>query len=454
MSMKLSDLFATLCFTAFVFWLLSTGMDGPLPAAIGIPNASSYFLPIHIPFLLLIGFFCPYRRFNRLAPANCILSAALTLALAWADASSGRYLLMLLGASGAFITIGASVALRRCSAPLLCAAGGLAIANLLFLPLSISEQVSGWHFAAVAIPLLAIPVLSRRLPDPVQTTAAVSFWHYLPFIVVFQIVSGLMYSFLMPAYYKSALLPGFELFFYIAAVFAAFWLARKNRDLVLVCGVVLGMASFALLHNVSASPLQVDMSMFAMQAAAGFIDLAIIAILLAFPNPVRAFGIGTATLCTGIVLGKIAGYHFSDISEAIVLTGNIILNLSILTLYFLGRHHYGSQTRADQTTTATPQGEISPALPGMAALQGAGAATPPEAPGIDRIEDRIPAHLRLMLSERELYVLIKALEGRTYRETARELEISESTVKTYMVRIYEKAGVKKKKDLLQMLNGK
>jgi len=458
--MKISNLFPVICFTAFVLWLLSTVMDGPLLSALGISNATSFFLPVHIAFLLLIGLFCPPGLFERLAPANCILSAGLTLALAWVTPPVGRYILMLLGASGAFVTIGASVALRRSPAPLLCAAFGLVIANLLFMPLGIWPGGDWWRFAAVAVPLSAIPFLTRRLPDPPEAPDAASLWHYLPFIAVFQIVSGLMYSFLMPAYHKSALLPGSELLFYIAAVFAAFWLVRKNRDLALVCGVLSGMAAFALLQN-SPAPLQVNMGMFAMQAGAGFIDLVIIAILLTFPRPVRAFGIGTATLCTGILAGKIIGYYFADFSEVIVLTGNLVLNLSILVLYFVGRHHYISQARI-RTPSSTvedrpgaPHGPMPPAR-----TQDSGPPDPPMPVSADRpihisnedpFADKLPAHLRLLLSEREYVVLKRALAGQTFRETARELAISESTVKTYMGRIYEKMGAKGKKQLFEML---
>jgi DNA-binding CsgD family transcriptional regulator len=432
MAMKFSALFPAIGFTAFVYWLLSTVMDGPLPAAIGIPNASSFFLPAHIPSLLLIGFFCPRPLFDRLAPANCVLSAALTLALAWANPSAGRYILILLGASGAFMTIDACVALRRSAAPLLGAACGLVIANLLFMPLSAGAEGSWWQFAAVAAPLLAIPILKQWLSESDPARNGTGLWHYLPFIVVFQIVSGLMYAFLMPAYNQSALLPGFELLFYIAAVFLAFRIAQKNRDLTLVFGVVSGMAAFALLYN-GPSALRINLSMFAMQAGAGFIDLSIIAVLLAFPKPVRAFGIGTATLCSGIVGGKIIGHYFADFSEAIVLTGNLVLNLSILTLYFLGRYHYIGRPAAEASAAATdpPQKTID---------------SNPEPD-----DDNLPAHLRLLLSEREYIVLKRALAGSTYRETARELEISESTVKTYMYRIYEKMGVKRKKELFELL---
>ncbi|MFW6428794.1 MAG: response regulator transcription factor [Desulfosalsimonas sp.] len=64
----------------------------------------------------------------------------------------------------------------------------------------------------------------------------------------------------------------------------------------------------------------------------------------------------------------------------------------------------------------------------------------------------MPDYLRLLLSEREYFVLKRALLGSTYRQIARELDISESTVKTYMRRIYEKTGAKGKKQLVETLN--
>jgi DNA-binding CsgD family transcriptional regulator len=64
----------------------------------------------------------------------------------------------------------------------------------------------------------------------------------------------------------------------------------------------------------------------------------------------------------------------------------------------------------------------------------------------------MPEHIRLLLSDREYRVLIGTLERKNFREIASELSISESTVKTYMRRIYEKMGVKGKKELLQMLS--
>lgn len=451
MAMKRSDLVPVVVFTVFVFWLLTTVMNGPLLSAIGMPRATSYFLPVHIPFLLGIGFFCSRARFDRLAPVNCIVCAAMTLVLPWVAVSAARYLLMCMGASGAFVTIYACVSLRRSRAPLLCAAAGLVLANLMLISLSVGARGSWWQFAVVAAALAAIPFMNRWAPTVDPPCSGVALWHYLPFIFVIQIVSGLMYAYLMPAYHRAALLPGFELLFYIAGVLLSYRIARKSRDLALVCGVMLGMAAFALLFSVP-SALRINLSMFAMQAGAGFVDLVIIAVLLVFSNPIRAFGLGMATLCAGILGGKIIAYHFGAYSGAITLAGNLMLNLSIITLYLIGRH----QALRHRTAAASAAGTTAAVTPAAAPPAGG-----PEAPSPLRgfpvadpepDEEKLPARLRLLLSEREYDVLKRSLAGHTYRKTAQELRISESTVKTYMYRIYEKMDVRNKKELFEKLS--
>jgi DNA-binding CsgD family transcriptional regulator len=50
-------------------------------------------------------------------------------------------------------------------------------------------------------------------------------------------------------------------------------------------------------------------------------------------------------------------------------------------------------------------------------------------------------------------VLRGVARRRTYKQVAHELGISESSVKTYMHRIYEKSGVSNKRQLLARLQG-
>jgi len=113
--------------------------------------------------------------------------------------------------------------------------------------------------------------------------------------------------------------------------------------------------------------------------------------------------------------------------------GNAALNLAVLSLYFAHRR--------------APQG---PGTPAALATAGApGLALEPAAPS----PYRVSPSLRARLSTMEENVLEGVLAGKTFREVAAGLQVSESSVKTYMKRLYEKAGVRGKADLLAKLTG-
>jgi DNA-binding CsgD family transcriptional regulator len=430
-------------FAAFVIWLLAIVMEGPLIAVTGVAETSLFFLPPHIISLLLIGIFCPDPLFRRMAPLFCVLTALLTMAVPLANVHLVPYLLGAMGISGAFIAICACKSLKLSPAPLVSASGGLVAANLVAIPLMASSGASYWQFAWIAGCLLVIPVVAHRRPESSQEPESVGRWHYLPFMLVFQIISGLMYTFIMPVYQPVAYIAGIELLFYILAVPAAFFLIRKNFDLALVCGVLLAMAAFALLQ-VQEVRFTINMSLFAMQAGAGFIDLAFLALLLGFGNPIKAFGLGLGVFCLGIFMGSTIASSFANLAESIVLTGHLVLNLSIVVLYIVGRFHDHRLVPGEASASiALPLAD--PALK-LELLEMAG-----HAGGAENMP-RVPENIRLLLSDREHLVLIGALDRKSFREIADELSIAESTVKTYMRRIYEKMGVKGKKELLQLLS--
>lgn len=400
-------------FAAFVWWLLAIPMNGPLLAQLGIDQASRSFLLPHASALALLGLFCPPWLFRRLLPAAVSLTIALSMAVAlWPDQSP--YFLPLLGGCGALVAIQACLLLRRSPAPMLSAAIGLIAANLLLIPLFRWPELGLWGAGLVSLPLLLI--LSAHAPIDKDEPPPCGLLHYLPFVLVFHMISGLMYAFIAPQYQTVAFFSGAELLFYMAAVLAAAWLIGKSRDLTLVCGIVLGMVAFALLQF--ATPVTVNLGMFAMQGAAGFVDLFLLAYLLSFSHPIRAFGLGQATLCFGIAAGQWLDGRYGDMIETMVFS---IINLAVLTLYLLSR-------RLDEEVTVNH-------------------------PTLSEAPVRISDNVRLLLSDREYLVLLRSLEGHTYRHTAAELEISESSVKTYMKRICDKLGVSSKKDLLKTLSG-
>jgi DNA-binding CsgD family transcriptional regulator len=418
-------LLPVLAFASFILWLLAVPMDGPLPGAIGMPAATRYFLLPHAGMLALLGLACPPRWFARLAPPGIVATVLLTMLLPW-QINNAPWILFGLGLSGAFVTIRAGLALRRQQKPVMHAALGLVLGNLLLFPFCMRPTGQAWLFSLTSLPLL---LLLKCPPSIPASAGSGKLWPYLPFILVFNVVSGLMYSFIFPAYKAAAFALGMELSFYMVAVLATALIIRRERDLALICGIILGMAAFALLQYPSRST--INLSMFIMQAGAGAIDLFLLVFLLSLPAPIRSFGVGLATLCLGIAGGKWVGRHFADMAEAIALCGHLMLNLSLLTLYFLGRRRHGHTL-----PMALPR-EGNPA-----------AMADDNADGL-----RIPDHLRRLLSEREYLVLVGTVDGKSYRDIAESHGISESSVKTYMRRINSKLGAGSKKELLQRLEG-
>ena len=57
-----------------------------------------------------------------------------------------------------------------------------------------------------------------------------------------------------------------------------------------------------------------------------------------------------------------------------------------------------------------------------------------------------------MLTAKEIEVVEKILGGKSRKEIADELHISENTVKTHLKHIYEKLGIAKKQELLTLLH--
>ncbi|KIH78001.1 regulatory protein, luxR family [Geoalkalibacter ferrihydriticus] len=442
----------SLSFAAFVFWLLAVPMNGPLLDAAGIADASGFFLIPHILSLVLIGTFISGDTFKKLAPTCVATTILLSMALPLSTAAA-PWLLMFLSVCGAFVAVDATTRLHNAKSPVLSAASGLVLGNLLFFILHLGPKGEFLPFALVSLPLLLLLFSTQGTTPHKPTFPSARLLHYLPFVLVFHIVSGLMYSAIYPVYHPAALFPGAELPFYMLTALGAVWLVKKHRELALIFGILLGMAAFAALQH--GQLLSINLSMFAMQAGQGFVDLFLLAYLLSFVQRIRAVGLGLATLCLGIYCGQLIGQNMHEFVGAIVMTGHIALNLAVLTLYFLGR-------RRDYIDPPAPSPEIraqSVHLPAYH-LQPALVPVPIQNLSLPQenldppLEERLPENLRLLLSQRECLVLAHSLDGRPYRIIAADLNISESSVKTYMKRICDKLGVQGRKGLFDILEAK
>jgi len=418
-------------FSVYVLWLLAFPMDGILSACAGSQNFLLWFLVPHaFSLLVTVHFLREERIFRRVSSLGIVLVVAVT---ALFPHCSGNYLplAVLAGISSAPLAIKACSLIKLSVNPFRTAAAGLAAGNILlylfsYLPLTDSTK------AMVLAVLLLLPLHS---PCVVSGNGSIrKLVKYLPFVFVFQLVSGLMYGFLMEEYAVQSFLKSSELLFYIVAVLGGVYVASRRLDALLALGVLSAMFSFSFL--LGKTGLATNISMYAMQGATGFVDLFLLCLLLSCEGTSKALGYGLATTCFAIVGGKIASIVVGDQLSLIVSVANIILTLAVLLLYFKNTKSESAPIPSLETggpilQDTTCAVELANDFPGWSS--------------------GLPRGFSKRFSAKEKRVLELVLLGKTFRVAAASLEISESSVKTYMKRIYEKTGVSSKTELVRLL---
>ncbi len=411
---------------AYTLWLLAFPMKGQLiledPGGVLL---LAYLLP-HIAALLLLAFAGAASILEGWQNAGIGLTMAGTLAFPVLAPEHAPAVMVLLGLSSAAVLLKVASVLRSSPNPPLSAAGGLALGNaLLFLFLEIAPQPQVLAFLLAG--LLAVNLQPGAMP---QSSRTQDLYPYLPFVFAYYVISGLRYQVLQPDFSRLSLSPGFDLACYILAVGAAYVVYRSNRDLILVLGIFFGMLSLSLGFFPANAALR--SSMICMQASVGFVDVFLLSLLLQQANYIRAFGLGIAVMCLGIAGGEAVAGYLQGVEYGDIIVGNGVLSVAVLILFLLGRENAGPKGDSSQVE----------ALPGV---RFAGQA---ELDSGGRLLDGLPPGLRSRLSPRERSILELVIQGRRYKDIARAMDISESSVKTYMRRVFEKAGVSDKQELM------
>lgn len=410
---------AILRFSIFILWLLAFPMNGFLLGKTGTEHAFLFYV---IPQALAL-FATRFLINNRLFPVvvNVAISTVVAGTALFPYAGNRALpLLALLGVAAACLLVKSIGDMGRVANPPLagaiCMAGGN-LALLLLMKLPLTPQ---------AIHLLLALLLLVPLFAPTPRCGAEekdAFVGYLPFLFVYELVSGVMYGSLMAMYNRYAFLDGIELLFYAGTAFIGAYLVRKGKDALLVLGILGGMLSFSLLQI--RGGLSVNLSMFAFQSSAGFIDLFILVLLFTRTDTLRAAGPVFGTVCAGIAGGYAISGATGGEGGLVVGSANLILTIAVFIFVFFVR-------KRNMEREVRPEPEESPQRPAGINLS--------------------PA-LKKRLSGQEQAVLDCVLRNMTFRETAEDLSLSESSVKTYMKRIYEKTGVTGKEELFTVLAG-
>jgi DNA-binding CsgD family transcriptional regulator len=409
-------------FALYTAWLSAFAMSGPLLG----DGLLLYFLIPHVLGLLWLtqpGAVAWFQLAVLIGRWCCVIGTAGSVVVA----GLAPALMVVLGFAAAPVCLRAFMALRDTKAPVDAAWLGLTAGHLLMLGLVNLPQIHCDGCAWTVHPgtlLLAVLLLWLGRAPAVQAasiTGPVKLdGRLLAPIFFFQVASGLMYGGLFPAFAEHGFLADTHLvmLFYPLGALLALQILPYRRDVTLLVGVFLSLLGFALWPLLPVA-LGANVGMALTLGAAGIIDLLLLAHVLSFRNQRQAAGYGVAVLCSGIVLGKWIAVGFATGSKTIGLVSLVMLNLTAILLSLM------------RSSTAAPTRD-DPASVEMATL--------PACPWIAQ------------LSPQERAVLVQVCHhDKTYRAIATELGVSESTIKTYMQRIYRKAGVYNRKQLRHRL---
>ncbi|PLX99722.1 MAG: hypothetical protein C0622_10090 [Desulfuromonas sp.] len=399
----------TFSFAVVTLWLLAFPMAGPLQAGNMHPDALLLFLVPHIISLVLFVLLPP-KDLKALTTAGIVLAISATLVYAFFPRlTAGAIVLSGVGGAGALVHAGVQVGAGN--NPPKAAGLGLILANLLLLLITQLPLPDAAKLAFVAI-LLGLPLFGTLIIRP--RAAMKPLRYLLPFIFIYHLVAGFLYGFLLPLYQQDSWINGSELICYCLAVLIAWALFMRHRFVPLFAGVLLAIISCILLYPMTTTG--INLGMWTMQGASGCVDLFLIAFLVTQKDPARAFAAGCATICSGILAGALLSGGLQGHPPALIFSGSVVLNLAAISLFLLYRRHEEQ--------------------------------SPPK----EKLTEKLPIHLAQRLSERECMVLQQVQEGARYQDVALKLSISESSVKTYMNRIYEKTGMRGKKQLLAYID--
>lgn len=306
------------------------------------------------------------------------------------------------------------------------------------------------------------------------------------FIMIITVDSGLMYQVVRPAFAHHEFLSSFYwAVSYIGAVaLMKIMPERIRRSHILYIAIAMIGFAFILFHVLDTSAASYIVIDTLMLGAFGICDLfwwVILGELLVYAaNPVKVFGIGLSANILGVLVGSVAGGQLARLSGGrdsvsaaaigIVLISllalphlydnlaRVIKNQAFLEGLFARRTERDDEGAAPIASTA---GAALPADPAAAAPtpSAAGAAAPappstrvttgsPTFDPTDRIKT-VSAAFDLTGREEEIAGLLS--RGLTYKMIARELHISENTVKTHIKNIYSKMNVRSKPEFLEIV---
>lgn len=421
-----TDLLLAAPFALYVLWLTAFPMAGPL---LGDKVAMDWFLWPHALGLLVCAHRAAVRYARQLFIGGTLLTAAATFAYALLMDACGAALLAMLGFAAAPMLIQTLLQLKITSRPILLSALCLGVGNFAMLVLTYLALSDFVKLATLSVALLSVLLVPRQ-PMEFTTGQGAVVCRYLPFIFLFQITSGLMYGLLLPFYYKNSWLSGSEVLIYVVIAIATAKYLGQKREAMPVCSILLATLAFVFFQMPSRT-LAGNLGVWSMMAAAGIIDIAVLTYAFSSTEQPRGVACCFATMLAGIASGSQMVLWIND--KALGTAALCALIFSAIALFIT---RYPQQ---NMLAASLPE-QISP--------------PPPSQPVSNSNEESphdLPVAPRHPFSNQEWRVLQAVAQYQTYREAATALGITESSVKTYMQRMYKKTGTFRRQQLLDKI---
>lgn len=417
---------ATAGLALYLTWLNAIPLEGVLLPSWADSLHVYHFLSVHTVALFLCSRLSS-SLLNAVSQYAFLLLGVLSASLL-AVTSHTAILFMAMGIVSAPLVVGVMNTLRAAPQPLFasafaCVAGNLIPLSVYWLPVALPVKLGGMSVVLLIAGLWIQGTISFSHVRFKPTAPAPTLWAR-PFLAVyllfsvFYVTGGLMHGYLAPALAEAGDTSHLYTLAYLVMLPLTVVILKKSHDAAIYLAVILGIVAFSMVAFNALLLLQVGM--FASYASFGVFDLLVIALVIAPRRTLAEQFCMMGSMCGGIFLGSLIVSLFSPYLSILMVVANVVL---VLTLALFS--HLKIQVLVHRHGSGTDEEPVSV------------------------LSDLLPKGMLKRISDKEKAVLSHVVAGKTYKEAAEIEGIAESTVKTYMQRLFQKFDCKNRKELLE-----
>lgn len=404
---------ALIVLSFYVFWLISFPMSGFLVAWDISHSLTNYFLLFHVLTFVISYFFINMDVLKKLTNPAILITAILTFVFPFFK-EHNRIIISIIGVTSVFLAIKSILIFKKVSDKIIFSVFSLVLGNLLtFITTSFNKFLV---FFLISLCLITITFITLEKDYEKEVIEIKIIKLFILFI--FYLTGGLMYEFFLPNYLANAYIPNSELIFYILGLLISIYFIKKDLEIAFAIGLLFGNFSF-FLYKIQTTPF-INAGMYISQISFGIVDAFFLNLIISYITDFKKTLVIFIAMLSGILSGKLICTLFQNKLGIIIESGNLFLILSAILLFF---------NIKIEKKVLTVEASIDKKAKNIQEI----------------VFDENNSYKKL--SEQEKKVLEKLLQNKSYKTIAEEMNISISTVKTYMKRIYEKTNIRNIDDL-------